>query len=181
MSIKGKATKIAVRWAAGAAASLLLSWPVLLGLVLLLLVVVILSSAGGPAALAPPALAANNYSCTIAAGPPPTPGAVAVTPVTASAGDYAGTTLNAEQMKIAGTITAVTKQMRLTRRAAEIALAVAMQESALDPNAVNGPWVGLFQQSVDPGGDLYTQYDRTRPGRRRHDVPGAAGQACARL
>jgi hypothetical protein len=35
---------------------------------------------------------------------------------------YAGTTLNAEQMKIACTITAVTKQMKLTRRAAEIAL-----------------------------------------------------------
>jgi cell wall-associated NlpC family hydrolase len=163
LSIKGKATKIALRWAAGAAASLLLSWPVLLGLVLLLLVVIILSSAGGPAALAPPALAANNYSCTIAVGPASALGAGAVTPATAPAGDYAGTTLNAEQMKIAGTITAVTKQMRLTRRAAEIALAVAMQESALDPNAVNGPWVGLFQQAVDPGGGLYTRYDRSDP------------------
>ena len=66
-------------------------------------------------------------------------------------------------MKIAGTITAVTKQMRLTRRAAEIALAVAMQESTLNPNAVNGPWVGLFQQAPDPSSGLYTQYDRTDP------------------
>jgi cell wall-associated NlpC family hydrolase len=38
-----------------------------------------------------------------------------------------------------------------------------MHESALDPNAVNGPWVGLFQQAVDPGGGLYTEYDRTDP------------------
>ena len=66
-------------------------------------------------------------------------------------------------MKIAGTITAVTKQMNLTRRAAEIALAVAMQESTLDPTAVNGPWVGLFQQAPDPVSGLYTQYDRTDP------------------
>ena len=92
MSLKRKATKIALRWAIGAAASLLLSWPVLLGLVLLLLVVIILSSAGGPAALAPPALAANNYSCTIGAGPAPMLGA-AVTPATAAAGDDVGSIL----------------------------------------------------------------------------------------
>ena len=158
MSIKRKATKIVLRWALGAAVGMLVSWPVLLGLVLLLLVVIILSSAGGPAALAPPALAASSYSCTIAAaGSPP------ATPATAAAGDYAGITLNAEQMKIAGTITAVTKQMNLTRRADEIAIAVAMQESHFDPTAVNGPWVGLFQQAPDPVTGLYTQYDRTDP------------------
>ena len=49
MSIKRKATKIVLRWALGAAVGMLVSWPVLLGLVLLLLVVIILSSAGGPA------------------------------------------------------------------------------------------------------------------------------------
>ena len=66
-------------------------------------------------------------------------------------------------MKIAGTITAVTQQMHLTRRAAEIALAAAMQESTLNPTAVNGPRVGLFQQAPDPVHGLYTQYDRTDP------------------
>ena len=83
LSIKRKATKIVLRWAIGGAAGMLLSWPVLLGLVLLLLVVIILSSAGGPAALAPPALAASNYSCTIAPPqhqPPRTAGSAAVTP-----------------------------------------------------------------------------------------------------
>ena len=70
MSIKRKATRIVLRWAIGVAAGMLVSWPVLLGLVLLLLVVIILSSAGGPAALAPPALAASNYSCTVGATPP---------------------------------------------------------------------------------------------------------------
>ena len=162
MSIKRKATKIVLRWAVGAAVGMLVSWPVLLGLALLLLVVIILSSSGGPAALAPPDLAASNYSCTVAA-PPPASTVAAVTPAAAAAGDYAGITLNAQQMKIAGTITAVTKQMNLTRRADEIAIAVAMQESTLDPTAVNGPWVGLFQQAPDPVSGLYTQYDRTDP------------------
>ena len=133
------------------------------------MVVIILSSSGGPAALAPSALAASNYSCTVGAAraPAPTtataPSLAAVAPAAAAAGDYAGITLNAEQMKIAGTITAVTKQMNLTRRADEIALAVAMQESHFDPTAVNGPWVGLFQQAPDPVTGLYTQYDRTDP------------------
>ena len=167
MSIKRKATKIVLRWAIGAAAGMLVSWPVLLGLVLLMLVVIILSSAGGPAALAPPAPVASSYSCTInpAATPPPARASsgTAVTSAAAPAGNYAGITLNDQQMKVAGTITAVTKQMRLTRRAAEIALAVAMQESTLNPDAVNGPWVGLFQQAPDPSSGLYTQYDRTDP------------------
>ena len=177
-----KATRIVLRWAIGGAVGMLVSWPVLLGLVLLLLVVIILSSAGGPAALAPPALAASNYSCTFAA-PPPAPAFAAPNPTAAPApaGDYAGTTLNAEQMKTAGTITAVTKQMNLTRRAAEIALAVAMQESTLDPEAVSGPWVGLFQQAPDPASGLYTQYDRTDPSRSNHHVPGTAGATSTRL
>lgn len=81
----------------------------------------------------------------------------------APAGDYAGVTLNAEEMKVAGTITAVATQMKLTRRAAAIALAVAMQGSYLDPTTVNGPWVGLFQQAPDPSSGLYTQYERTDP------------------
>ncbi|MGS0684514.1 hypothetical protein ACVBEQ_05030 [Nakamurella sp. GG22] len=121
MSIKRKATKIVLRWAIGAAAGMLVSWPVLLGLVLLMLVIIILSSAGGPAALAPPAPAASSYSCTInPAAPPPARASsgTAVTSAAAPAGNYAGITLNDQQMKVAGTITAVTKQMRLTRRAA---------------------------------------------------------------
>ena len=64
-------------------------------------------------------------------------------------------------MKIAGTIT---KQMTLTRRAAEIAIAVAMHESTLDPNAVNGPWVprevphpAAFQSTGGCGGTCRQQ------------------------
>ena len=60
MNIKRKATKIALRWAIGAAVGIFVSWPVLLGLALLMLVVIILSSSGGPAALAPPALTATQ-------------------------------------------------------------------------------------------------------------------------
>ena len=164
MSIKRKATKIALRWAIGAAAGMLLSWPVLLALVLLMVVVVILSSAGGPAAFAPPTLTASNYSCTINPPAPPSPGSGTARPsATARAGNYSGITVNDQQIRVAGTITAVTKQMNLTRRAAEIALAVAMQESTLNPKAVNGPWVGLYQQAPDPSRGLYTQYDRTDP------------------
>ena len=137
---RNRAARIATRWAIGLAISTVVSWPVLIGLGLAAVLVVVLSTANGPAATAAQTMASSNYSCTIGTGPavaaPAAPAAggslEAVTPDSAPAGDFAGQTLSAEQMKIAGTITAVTKQMKVTRRGAEVALAVAMQESALN-------------------------------------------------
>jgi len=148
---------MARRWAIASTTGLLMSWPVLILLALLLVVVVILSSSGGPAAFTPPPPTPTNYSCTIAAGPAP----AATTGAHAAAGDYGGVTLTSDQVAAAATITGVTQQMRLTRRAAAIAIAVAMQESTLNPQAVNGPFLGLFQQAADPTSGLYTAYDRT--------------------
>ncbi|WP_436501808.1 C40 family peptidase [Actinokineospora sp. HUAS TT18] len=68
-------------------------------------------------------------------------------------------TLNAAQLQIAGVIVAVGKGMNITERGTAIALATAMQESTLDPNATNGRSVGLFQQQ----GDLYAAVRRTDP------------------
>ena len=145
---RNRAARIATRWAIGLAISTVVSWPVLIGLGLAAVLVIVLSTANGPAATAAQTMASSNYSCTIGTGPAVAAPAVpaggsleAVTPDSAPAGDFAGQTLSAEQMKIAGTITAVAKQMKVTRRGAEVALAVAMQESALNPDAVNGPFV----------------------------------------
>jgi len=162
LTVTRTASRTARRWAIAAAAGALLSWPGLIVAALLLVVVVVLSSSGGPAALSPKTLTPSNYSCTIAAGP-----ASAVTSAnptgSAGAGDYGGVTLTSQQVQVAGTITGVAQQMRLTRRAAAIAIAVAMQESTLNPQVVNGPWIGLFQQAADPTSGLYTQFDRTDP------------------
>ncbi|CRK59291.1 NLP/P60 family protein [Alloactinosynnema sp. L-07] len=68
-------------------------------------------------------------------------------------------TLNASQLHIAGVIVAVGKGMNVTERGTAIALATAMQESTLDPNATNGRSIGLFQQQ----GDLYAAVRRTDP------------------
>lgn len=65
--------------------------------------------------------------------------------------------LNANQMAAARTVVAVGKGMGIAERGIAIALGTAMQESTLDPNAVNGRSVGLFQQQ----GDLYAKVNRT--------------------
>jgi len=78
-------------------------------------------------------------------------------------GTFAGIALNADQLRMAGTITAVGKQLGITRRGIEIGLAVAMEESSLTADAENGPFLGLFQQHPDKGTGLYTQYPRTDP------------------
>ncbi|MET3803969.1 cell wall-associated NlpC family hydrolase [Nakamurella sp. UYEF19] len=97
---------------------------------------------------------------TIAGAAAFNPDAVTFTP--AAGGTFAGVTLTADQMKMAQTIVAVAQGMKLTVRAARIAVAVSMQESTLNPNAVNQQFVGLFQQSP-PGAGIYTQYSRTDP------------------
>ncbi|HZM67417.1 MAG TPA: NlpC/P60 family protein [Nakamurella sp.] len=78
----------------------------------------------------------------------------------AAGGIFAGIALDAEQVKMAAIITAVGKQMGITRRGVEIALAVATEQSSLRPEAINGDWLGLFQQNPE----MYTQYRRTEPG-----------------
>jgi hypothetical protein len=65
----------------------------------------------------------------------------------ASGGSFAGIALNAEQVKMAATIVAVGKQMGITRRGIEIGLSVATEQSSLRPEALNGDWLGLFQQN----------------------------------
>ena len=77
-------------------------------------------------------------------------------------GTFGGVTLTADQMKMAATIVAVAKGMGLTGRAARIAVAVAQQESTLNPAAVNQQFVGLFQQSP-PSDGVYLKYSRTDP------------------
>ena len=77
----------------------------------------------------------------------------------AGGGTFAGIALDAEQITMAATIIAVGKQMGITRRGVEIAVAVATQQSSLRPEAVNGEWLGLFQQNPV----TYTQYRRTEP------------------
>ena len=78
----------------------------------------------------------------------------------AGGGVFAGIALDAEQVKMAATVIAVGKQMGITRRGVEIGVAVATQQSSLRPEAVNGDWLGLFQQNSV----TYTQYRRTEPG-----------------
>jgi peptidoglycan DL-endopeptidase RipA len=94
---------------------------------------------------------------------PPT-GGCAVTPHTGAGAGAAGGTqksaeLNALQMAAARTIAGVGKSMGIAERGIAIALGVAMQESTMNPVAVNGRSVGLFQQQ----GALYSDIDRTDP------------------
>ncbi|TDQ00603.1 C40 family peptidase [Labedaea rhizosphaerae] len=62
-------------------------------------------------------------------------------------------------MAIARTVVAVGKGLKITERGTAIALATAMQESGLDPSAVHGHSVGLFQQQ----GSYYADVRRTDP------------------
>ena len=50
--------------------------------------------------------------------------------------------------------------MGITRRGIEIGISVATEQSSLRPEAINGDWLGLFQQNPV----TYTQYRRTEPG-----------------
>ncbi len=149
-------------WMISGALALICS-PVGLILIVLLLIVILLASANQPAATAA-AAGPGTYNCATtqptSTTPPATTGSGRPD---APPGAYGGQVFTSQQIQIAGTITAVAKQMGITRRGAEIALAVAMQESQLDPAAVNGPWVGLYQQAPDPTSGLYTQYARTDP------------------
>ena len=79
-------------------------------------------------------------------------------------GVFAGVRLSGQQVAAASTIATVGKSMKITRHGIRIAIAVAMQESSLDPAATKGPYIGLFQQRSDPGTGLYTQYSRLDAG-----------------
>jgi cell wall-associated NlpC family hydrolase len=68
-------------------------------------------------------------------------------------------TLTGAQMAIARIIIATGKGRNIAERGTAIALMTAMQESTLNPNAVNGRSVGLYQQQ----GSLYAGIDRTDP------------------
>lgn len=104
---------------------------------------------------------------TVAVADPPA-GGCAITPRTDSS-STSGTTveptrqrdavLDADQMAAARIIVAVGKGLGVTERGTAIALATAMQDSALNASAVNGRSVGLFQQQ----GEAYANVDRTDP------------------
>lgn len=90
----------------------------------------------------------------------PPEGGCAVTTDTTGAG-ASGTQksaeLNANQMAAARTVAGVGTGMRIAARGIAIALGTAMQESTMNPAAVNGRSIGLFQQQ----GTLYADVDRT--------------------
>jgi cell wall-associated NlpC family hydrolase/antitoxin (DNA-binding transcriptional repressor) of toxin-antitoxin stability system len=76
------------------------------------------------------------------------------------AGIYAKVYLTDAQAQTAQLIISVGKGLGITDRGVRIALAVALQESSLQPWVVSGPYAGLFQQLPDPTTGLYLDYDR---------------------
>jgi len=68
--------------------------------------------------------------------------------------------LSADQQRTAVTVIAVGKALKVSARGIRVALAAALQESSLQPWAVHGRYVGLFQQMYDPTTGLYGHYDR---------------------
>jgi cell wall-associated NlpC family hydrolase len=75
-------------------------------------------------------------------------------------GIYARVYLTSAQAQTAELIIAIGKGLHFTARGIRIALAVALQESSLQPWVVSGPYAGLFQQLPDPVSGLYLDYDR---------------------
>jgi len=122
------------------------------GLVLGAVSILLLSVLQVPAAQASPAPAAVGTCIPVA--PPVVP------PAAPTAGVFDGVALTAAQVKSATIIVDVAKTMKITRRGARVALAVALQESSLNPAAARGEYVGLFQQRADQYSGLYIQYDR---------------------
>lgn len=114
-----------------------------------LLLIALFTTGAQEATAAPP-----RGGCTVTAQPVGQPSAHE----TAPAGQVQAT-MSADQMAVARTIVAIGKGLGVTRRGTAIALATAMQESTLDPNAVNGRSLGLFQQQ----GELYANVNRTDP------------------
>jgi cell wall-associated NlpC family hydrolase len=114
-----------------------------------LLLVALLSTGAQEATAAPP-----RGGCTVTAPPADQPDVPGTAP-----GEQMQATLNADQMAVARAIVAVGKGLGITPRGTAIALATAMQESTLNPDAVNGRSVGLFQQQ----GELYAGVNRTDP------------------
>ncbi len=113
------------------------------------------------AAVLPVCLPGQEATTEAGAGTPAPLGTLDPLPAEAADGGvFAGVPLDAQQVEMAATIVAVGKQMGITRRGVEIGVAVATQQSSLRPEAVNGDWLGLFQQNPT----TYTQYRRTEPG-----------------
>lgn len=127
---------------------------------LVLVPLLVMTTAGGPAANE--ALPAGN--CTVQAGKASTTsqkdGSSTSSHQSAPASAHQrSATLSPSQMAIARTVVAVGKGMKITVRGTAIGLATAMQESSLNPTAVHGHSVGLFQQQ----GTYYADVRRTDP------------------
>lgn len=118
---------------------------------------VVLGLGMSPADAAATELAAATAPC---ASPAP---AGRIDPAVLPSGTFAGVTLNSLQVTTASTIVRVGRQMAITRRGIRIAIAVAMQESSLNPAAIRGRYIGLFQQHSDPQATLYTHDNRLDP------------------
>ena len=114
-------------------------------------------SSVAPTAAAP---AATDCAGLATAAPPATTGVTAGPDDTRTGGTFDGVPLSSSQVSTAQTIVRVGTEEKIDRRGIRIALAVAMQESSLNPDAVTGPYVGLFQQKVDPDTGMYSNGDR---------------------
>lgn len=89
-------------------------------------------------------------------------------PAAAGGSSFGGTTFTADQLTVASQIVATLKGLGAAPKAYVLALQTAMQESTLNPKALNGNATGLFQQ-IAPGPNgpdgkpAYAGYDRTDP------------------
>ncbi len=96
-------------------------------------------------------------------GPCPVLPETAAAPAPPLGGIFAGVQLNALQVTGASTIVSVGRRMHIGTRGIRIAIAVAMQESSLNSEAVVEDYVGLFNQKADPTSGLYTNGTRRNP------------------
>ena len=112
-------------------------------------------SSAAAAAVSPVVPAASQLCLPVSNPVTPAPA-----PKAALGGVFDGVKLSALQVTSASTIASVGKSMKITRRGIRIGIAVAMQESSLDPAAKRDAYLGLFQQRSDASSGLYTQYNR---------------------
>jgi hypothetical protein len=99
-------------------------------------------------------------ACTAAAGAPVASAEPSSPGPAVAAGVFDAVSLTAAQVSAAQTIVTIGRDMHIDRRGVRIAIAVALQESSLNPAATDGPYGGLFEQKSDPASGLYTQYAR---------------------
>lgn len=109
----------------------------------------------------------NTANAATACGVATAPGGGGA-PAAAGGSSFGGTTFTADQLTVASQIVATLKGLGAAPKAYVLALQTAMQESTLNPKALNGNATGPFQQ-IAPGPNgpdgkpAYAGYDRTDP------------------